>query len=227
MTDQHRESEIIAQTKRREEIAPLIKEAREKGLWFNHPYIGYWASPDTLERMNAEGRYLFSPSTWRLRSPSIRIDQIDKEIARLRRERGEITPDVDVEPGDLGMRDGGGWADGIPSCDVCGRFALHLRPGEPLDTERDRLRVSSVPGVPYSAAYCEDCTRGNAHPYGIIIGNVANAGGLDGVTAEVVEMVESTAKRLGKSMEEVRKDIDDTMRDLEARSMADAATYDS
>lgn len=37
--------------------------------------------------------------------------------------------------------------------------------------QNDAVGVAAVPGIPYSAAYCDDCLRANAHPWWVLIAN--------------------------------------------------------
>jgi len=144
---------------------------------------------------------------------------------------------VEMEPGDIGLAVIGGtippdsepvyelgWASGTPHCEVCGRFALYLLPGERIDTTRDRLRVASVPGVPYSAAYCEDCLGAGAHPYWILVANVAACGGIGHVHDGVIEMVKRTLDHLGKTMEEFKCDVEADIANLDSYMANDRAS---
>lgn len=57
--------------------------------------------------------------------------------------------------------------------------------------------VCSVPGVPISMAYGDECLRANAHPWFILVGNTASMGGLDGVAEWWIRMVEDTIAHFG------------------------------
>lgn len=57
--------------------------------------------------------------------------------------------------------------------------------------------VCSVPGVPVSMAYGDECLRANAHPWFILVGETATMGGLDGVAEWWIHMVEDTITHLG------------------------------
>ena len=67
--------------------------------------------------------------------------------------------------------------------------------------------VTCVPGIPYSAGYCKECLRANAHPWFILVAQVACCGGLEKVHEGFVEMVECTCKHLGKSMDQFKEDV--------------------
>lgn len=64
------------------------------------------------------------------------------------------------------------------------------------------IGVASVPGIPYSAAYCASCLKANAHPWWLVVGNTADIGGLDDAADWWVEVVEDTCRHLGRSMSE-------------------------
>ncbi len=84
--------------------------------------------------------------------------------------------------------------------------------------------VACVPGVPYSAAYCHECLKANAHPYWVIVGNTCAV--LDGYpngdeeaaqtwrthTAEWwQEMVDDTLKHLGKTEDQFKADVKESL----------------
>lgn len=63
----------------KEDLLPLIEEARKQGLWLHYPaYRPIWFSPDELEAENKQGKYLLDPSIWRLRDPSERLEELFK-----------------------------------------------------------------------------------------------------------------------------------------------------
>lgn len=68
--------------------------------------------------------------------------------------------------------------------------------------------VASVPGVPYSAAYCQDCLDANAHPWKILVANTACLGGWHNAADWWKEMVQDTCKRLGKTLDEFLADCE-------------------
>jgi len=73
--------------------------------------------------------------------------------------------------------------------------------------KNEAIGVASVPGVPYSAAYCNECLNANAHPYFIIVANTACIGGYDQANNQWKEMVDCTLKHLGKTMDEFNHDV--------------------
>lgn len=68
--------------------------------------------------------------------------------------------------------------------------------------ERDAVVVCSVPGVPYSAAFCRECLDANAIPYWIAVANTASLGGLDNCAEWWGEAVLDTLRHLGKTRED-------------------------
>ncbi len=86
-------------------------------------------------------------------------------------------------------------------CEVCG--------------QNEVVGVACVPGVPYSAGYCTECLRANAHPWHILVGQVACIGSLDKVHAEFMYMVECTCKRLNKTMDQFKKDVQASLKKLD------------
>ncbi len=87
----------------------------------------------------------------------------------------------------------------MPTCEVCGKSKA--------------IGVASVPGVPYSAAYCKECLEANAHPYFILVANTACCGGFDKTCPEWQDMVRDTLAYLGKSAEQFEKDVAESMHD--------------
>jgi hypothetical protein len=89
------------------------------------------------------------------------------------------------------------------ACDVCG-----VNP---------QIGVAAIPGVPMSVAYCEECLRANAHPYGIMVINTAMiSGGLEEAAEWWREMVDDTLRHLGKTRAQFDLDVE-----LERREMND------
>src|SRR5690349_9471515 len=70
-------------------------------------------------------------------------------------------------------------------CEVCD--------GEPA------VEVVAVPGIPLSAAYGSLCLGANAHPWHILVAATADMGGLAGAEAWWIDMVDDTARHLGRS----------------------------
>lgn len=113
----------------------------------------------------------------------------------------EITEGVPtMTAADLGMREEGGWEKGTPRCEVCGRFCRY-------DSPLDSLLVASMPGIPYSAAYCRECFAADAHPLHILAANAAIMGGLSNCAGWYKEMVSHTLTHLGKTQEEFDKEV--------------------
>jgi hypothetical protein len=86
------------------------------------------------------------------------------------------------------------------ACDVCG--------------ENPEVGVAAVPGVPMSVAYCEECLRANAHPYGIMVINTSLVGGYDQAAEWWQEMVDDTLRHLDKTRQQFDLDVDHELREL-------------
>jgi len=87
------------------------------------------------------------------------------------------------------------------SCDVCG--------------ERPQVGVAAVPGVPMSVAYCAECLRANAHPYGIVVINTAMAGGYDKAAEWWQQMVDDTIRHLRKTRAQFDLDVAHELREMD------------
>lgn len=77
--------------------------------------------------------------------------------------------------------------------------------------EREAIGVAAVPGVPYSAAFCQECLTAGALPYWIAVSNTALAGGDLGLAGTVdwwQEVVGDTLKWLGKTREQFDIDVE-------------------
>lgn len=84
----------------------------------------------------------------------------------------------------------------LGTCEVCGKNAA--------------IRVACVPGVPYSAAYCQACLDANAHPLSALIANTVCCGGLDKCADWWQEMVLHSLEYIGRKWfeGEVKKRLD-------------------
>ena len=80
-----------------------------------------------------------------------------------------------------------------PDCQVC--------------KKEKRTSVACVPGVPYSAAYCEECFNANAHPYNLVVDNTWAAGGYEDCAEWWQELVMDTLEHLSISFEQFTHDI--------------------
>jgi hypothetical protein len=85
---------------------------------------------------------------------------------------------------------------------------------ETCGTEKNIVGVASVPGVPYSAAYCRDCLEANAHPWWVLVSNTASCGGLEKMHEAWVDMVDCTCARLDKTREQFNEEVAVAIRDL-------------
>ena len=87
------------------------------------------------------------------------------------------------------------------ACDVCG-----VNP---------QIGVAAVPGVPMSVAYCEECLRANAHPYGILVINTALLGGYEHAAEWWQQMVDDTLAHLSKPRERFDLDVEVELRNID------------
>ncbi len=78
-------------------------------------------------------------------------------------------------------------------CEVCAKHPV--------------IGVACVPGVPYSAGYCEECLKADAHPWWILVANTACCGSIKETAPWWQEMVMHTCAHLGKSMEEFEAEV--------------------
>lgn len=67
----------------RESLQEMFRKARERKLWFHSLYQDVWFSPDELDQMHEQGRFLWGPVNWKLRSPSEKLDELEREAERL------------------------------------------------------------------------------------------------------------------------------------------------
>lgn len=89
----------------------------------------------------------------------------------------------------------------MPTCEVCG--------------EREAIGVACVPGVPYSAAYCEPCLECGAHPLNIVVALVVMLGGLENAHEGVGWMVEDTCLARGIALPDFHAMVAKTIKDEE------------
>lgn len=74
----------IAEVQR--EFTPLMKRAREEGLWFHLAYGSLWMDPDSLEEAHRRGSLLWSKENWILRPTSdyhLYIDGLTERATQL------------------------------------------------------------------------------------------------------------------------------------------------
>jgi len=81
--------------------------------------------------------------------------------------------------------------------------------------KNDSIGVCSVPGVPYSAAFCSECLHSGAIPYWIAVANTALCGGYDHVADWWRDTVLATLKVCDKSMDQFLQDVDLDLKTLE------------
>lgn len=71
-------------------MAPLFKEAREKGLWFYTNYQGMWFAPCELEAEHAAGRLRWGPDNWKLRDPQEMIKAMKAKRKQIKKDIAEV-----------------------------------------------------------------------------------------------------------------------------------------
>ena len=69
-----------------EMLRPLIQEAKDRKMWLHTYYQDIWFSPDELEAMNKEGRFLWGPVNWELRNPKERVEILKRGIHNAKKE---------------------------------------------------------------------------------------------------------------------------------------------
>jgi hypothetical protein len=89
------------------------------------------------------------------------------------------------------------------------RWWKHYETGEWVKCEtcerNNAIGVASVPGIPYSAAYCDKCIKANAHPWWLMVGNQDDIGEPLETTAQWwQDMVHDTCIHLGRTLEEFK-----------------------
>ena len=72
---------------------------------------------------------------------------------------------------------------GGPICDVCGGLGLG---------------VAASPLGPVSYAYCRDCLKAKAEPYGSLVAFLAQEGGLDAIPVEGFPVTDGAGKVVGR-----------------------------
>jgi hypothetical protein len=74
----------------RDMIAPMLKEARERGLWLHCSYQDMWFTPDELEAEQKEGRLCWGPVNWKLRDPRELYESIERRREELEKEHTRL-----------------------------------------------------------------------------------------------------------------------------------------
>jgi hypothetical protein len=98
------------------------------------------------------------------------------------------------------------------------RWWKHYETGEWVKCEtcerNNAIGVASVPGIPYSAAYCDECIKANAHPWWLLVANQCAIGEPLGDTAPWwQEIVLGTCEHLGRTVEEFKNEVAQTIED--------------
>jgi hypothetical protein len=63
-------------------LQPLIAQARKEGKWLHSRYQDIWFSPDELEALNREGRFLWGAVNWTLRDPNEMVQEKAKVLKK-------------------------------------------------------------------------------------------------------------------------------------------------
>jgi len=79
-----------------DDLALLIREAREKELWFFCRYQDLWLTPSELERKNAVGLYVWGPDNWILRSPTDAWQAAEDQVKVAIKKRDQIKVMIDA-----------------------------------------------------------------------------------------------------------------------------------
>ena len=82
--------------------------------------------------------------------------------------------------------------------------------------KNEAVGVASVPGVPYSAAYCRECLAADAHPLGIVVANTACIGGMEYAADWWKEIVEHTLEHLKVAREDFDKQVADALKSMDS-----------
>ncbi len=75
----------IAETIKRnvlQDLAPLFQKAKAESLWFCCRYQQLWFSPEELAAKQAEGKFLWGPVHWELRSPSEHLRKLRSKAVK-------------------------------------------------------------------------------------------------------------------------------------------------
>ena len=83
--------------------------------------------------------------------------------------------------------------------------------------KNNSIGVCSVPGVPFSCAYCKDCLKANAHPWHILVANTACMGGIDNANDFWKGMCRDTIKHLNKKQEEFDASVAESIKELKSK----------
>jgi hypothetical protein len=76
------------------------------------------------------------------------------------------------------------------------------------------IGVASVPGIPYSAAYCDDCLRANAHPWWLLVANQCAIGEpFESAAPWWQQMVRDTCNHLGYTVEQFKDEVRQALAD--------------
>lgn len=80
--------------------------------------------------------------------------------------------------------------------------------------KNESVGVACVPGIPYSAAYCIECLKANAHPWHILVAQAACVGGMEFLHEDFIQMIECTCKHLDKTLDQFKKEVQISINEL-------------
>lgn len=81
------------------------------------------------------------------------------------------------------------------------------------DKDKEIVGVACIPGMPMSIAWCVDCLRSGAIPYGAAVTNTAMCGGLDKTNKEWQALVAVTLDYFDKTPTQFNEDVAKEMAD--------------
>jgi hypothetical protein len=117
-----------------------------------------------------------------------------------------------------------GWVEGIPHCEACGRFCLHMHMtfDEGPITDKDRLLVCSVPGMPISVARCPDCFDSDVWPYGLLVSqaacivDVTKKSWTENFAPFFLTMIDVTLSATGRTWQQFMRDVKQDVEAMDA-----------
>lgn len=89
---------------------------------------------------------------------------------------------------------------------------------ECCNEEKELIGVASIPFIPMSIAWCQDCINANVIPYWAAVANTACCDGLDNTNEEWKEWVKRTLKYFNKTDKEFKDDVDKSIKEMETQN---------
>lgn len=103
-------------------------------------------------------------------------------------------------------------------CDVC-------------NSDCDDLTIAELPGTPLHVAYCAPCIAANAHPFDLLVLQVAMCGGadavLENVSVDYIPLIHDTLDHLGRSLQEFEEAVNHCKQHLQTELAKDKANVDN